>query len=139
MAKCAVCGKPATHQVTVNEDGRLERVPLCDEHYAEVMGGESSPMESLFQDNDVFGRFFGGRDPFSAFEEAGAGARRRGGGTRPSARGASSRQGAGAAGAPRSRESVDLQSFLSETALELLQNAAENAVRFGKKDVDTEH
>jgi hypothetical protein len=50
MAKCAVCGKPATHQVTINENGKFERVPLCDEHYAEVMGGASSPMESLFRD-----------------------------------------------------------------------------------------
>ena len=34
MAKCAVCGRPATRRVTVNEDGKLERVALCDEHYA---------------------------------------------------------------------------------------------------------
>ena len=65
MAKCAVCGRPATHQVTVNENGKLERMPLCDEHYAEVMGGASSPMESLFQDSDVFGDFFAGHADFN--------------------------------------------------------------------------
>ncbi|MGZ5651017.1 MAG: Clp protease N-terminal domain-containing protein, partial [Usitatibacter sp.] len=142
MAKCAVCGKPATRQVTVNEDGRLERLPLCDEHYAEVMGAESSPMESLFRDDDLFERFFAGGSPFSGVEDLGGGTRRRGGGTR-AATGGGGGGGAGgghrAAGGRRSREAVDLQSFLSEVASDLLQRAAEIAVEYGKKDVDTEH
>jgi ATP-dependent Clp protease ATP-binding subunit ClpC len=92
-------------------------------------------MESLFRDDDVFERFFGGRSPFAGFDEMGGGPRGRGGGARTSSRGGTPGAGAGR----RSRESVDLQSFLSENASELLQRAAEKAVEYGKKDVDTEH
>jgi ATP-dependent Clp protease ATP-binding subunit ClpC len=129
MANCAVCGRPAKHQVTVNENGKLERVPLCDEHYAEVMGGASSPMESLFRDDDMFERFFGRGSPFEEFD--------RGSEERP--RRASRAPGGRSAGARRSREAVDLQSFLSENASELLQRAAQRAVERGKKEADTEH
>ena len=127
MAKCAVCGRPATRRVTVNENGELQQVPLCDEHYAEVIGGASSPMESLFRDDDLFERFFGRGSPFGDFD--------RGSEERPRR----SSRAPGGRGARRSREAVDLQSFLSENASELLQRGAHRAVERGKKDVDTEH
>jgi ATP-dependent Clp protease ATP-binding subunit ClpC len=142
MAKCEVCGRPATAQITINENGELRRVALCSEHYAEIVGSRSSPLESLFRD-PLFERFMGEAGLGSAFgarsgvgeQEAGGGVAtaRRGGTRAPRATGGTSRDGRS------SREAVDLQSFLSETALELLQQAAEKAVEFGKKEVDTEH
>ena len=126
MAKCIVCGRPAVAQVAVNENGDLRRVALCEEHYAELVQEQASPIESLFGDRDsAFAHFFGDSWPGSPAE---TGAPRRGGSAR--------RQPGESA---RSRESVDLQSFLSETGSELLQQAAETALEFGKKDVDTEH
>src|SRR6266850_1517893 len=116
MAQCAVCGRPATTQVTVKENGERRTIPLCDEHYAELMGSRGmSPLESLFR-NDVFERFFDDEWPGSAVSRPRAGARR-----------------------PSSREAVDLQTFLSQAAKDLLQVAAERAVEYGKDEVDTEH
>ena len=135
MAKCEVCGRPATAQITINENGELRKVSLCSEHYAEIVGNRSSPLESLFRD-PMFERFMGDAGFGSAFQGAG-----RGSGEveapprRPGARSTARRGGQGQS----SREAVDLQSFLSESATELLQQAAEKAVEFGKKDVDTEH
>jgi ATP-dependent Clp protease ATP-binding subunit ClpC len=143
MAKCVVCGRPATTQVTVIENGRQRRLDLCDEHYAEVVGqrgagmfaGRSgaSPLESLFE------RFMGDAwSPFEGIGSAGVGAEptpgaQRGAGPQP--RGRIPQSGAGR----RSREAVDLQSYLSEAALDRLQVAAEKALQFGKDEVDTEH
>jgi ATP-dependent Clp protease ATP-binding subunit ClpC len=126
-----VCGRPATHRVTVNENGKLERVPLCDEHYAEVMGAASSPMESLFRGGggDIFERFFGEGSPFADFEELEQQRPSRGRREAPS----------GGTRSRRSREAVDLQSFLSENGSAVLQRAAQRAVEYGKRDVDTEH
>jgi len=42
MAKCIICGRPATTQVTIREGGTTRQVALCDEHYAEAMGGGMS-------------------------------------------------------------------------------------------------
>src|SRR6267142_2637660 len=124
MAKCSVCGRPATTQVTVTENGKQRQVPLCDEHYAEVAGNRGfgvSPLESLFHGGGgLFDRFF--NDSWPSFEDTGA--------ARPASQ--SGRRG-------RSREAVDLQSFLSEAAVERLQAAANKAVEFGKNEVDTEH
>ena len=124
MAKCSVCGRPATTQVTVTENGKQRQVPLCDEHYAEVAGNRGfgvSPLESLFHGGGgLFDRFF--NDSWPSFENTGA--------ARPASQ--SGRRG-------RSREAVDLQSFLSEAAVERLQAAANKAVEFGKNEVDTEH
>jgi len=131
MAKCSICGKPTTTQVTVIDNGTRRQMYLCDEHYAEMMRNRmmgTSPLESLFH-GSLFDRFFDDSwSPFEApFEE-------RGDETQPahSAR----RRGRAAA---RSRDAVDLQSFLSEAALDRLQAAAEKAVEFGKDEVDTEH
>jgi ATP-dependent Clp protease ATP-binding subunit ClpC len=124
MAKCIICGRPATTQVTIREGGTARQVALCDEHYAETMGGgmSGSPLESLFHGGmmEPFQSFFGGnrRSLFGDRAQAfgGTPARRQ-----------------------RSREAVDLRSFLNEAAMDLLQKAAERALEFGKDEVDTEH
>src|SRR5258706_15682040 len=108
MAKCDVCGRPATTQVTVRENGKSRQIARCDEHYAEVMGHADagvSPLESLFR-GGLFDEFFGSAgSPFDAPQRA---ARRA-----PQGR-------AGRQPVPRSREAVDLRSFLNEAAMDRL-------------------
>ncbi|MDQ7971371.1 MAG: hypothetical protein REJ24_02325 [Rhodocyclaceae bacterium] len=61
MAQCRICGRPATAQVTMRQNGRTEQIALCDEHYNEAMGQNrmsASPLESLFG-GGLFDRFFG--------------------------------------------------------------------------------
>ncbi|MDM0109545.1 ATP-dependent Clp protease ATP-binding subunit [Variovorax sp. J22R24] len=132
MAKCDVCGRPASTQLTLREGGKTRQVALCDEHYAEAMGNAfgRSPLESLFGGGlfDEFQSFFGDRG--SLFRES------------PGAGGASGDKARPHAGAPRrqrSREAVDLRSFLNEAAMDRLQVAAEKALEYGKDEVDTEH
>lgn len=132
MAKCDVCGRPASTQVTLREGGQTRQVALCDEHYAETMARTfgRSPLESLFGGGmfDEFQSFFGDRGPLFG-RSTGAG-------------GASSGKARPQAGAPRrqrSREAVDLRSFLNEAAMDRLQGAAEKALEYGKDEVDTEH
>jgi ATP-dependent Clp protease ATP-binding subunit ClpC len=51
MAECSVCGKPATSQITITENGQRRQLMLCDEHYMEFMARNQrrlSPLESLF-------------------------------------------------------------------------------------------
>ncbi|WP_436411660.1 ATP-dependent Clp protease ATP-binding subunit [Variovorax ginsengisoli] len=133
MAKCDVCGRPATTQLTLREGGRSREVTLCDEHYAEAMGSafERSPLESLFRGGlfDEFQSFFGHR-PSLFGDRTAAGGGGGGGANRPRAD-APRRQ--------RSREAVDLRSFLNETAMDRLQASAEKSLSYGKDEVDTEH
>jgi ATP-dependent Clp protease ATP-binding subunit ClpC len=122
MAKCSVCGKPATTQVTVSENGKRRQVSLCDEHYAEVTGSRApgqSPLESLFG-GGMFDRLFD--DSWAGFGD-----------------GEPTRKAPQSARRGRSRDAVDLQSFLSEAATDLLQTAANKALDYGKNEVDTEH
>ncbi|MEM5367197.1 hypothetical protein V4C53_14315 [Paraburkholderia azotifigens] len=37
MAECSVCGKPATAQITITENGQRRQLMLCNEHYMELM------------------------------------------------------------------------------------------------------
>ena len=140
MAKCDVCGRPATTQLTVRDGGQTRQINLCDQHYAEAVGEGfgRSPLESLFGGSSLFDEFrsffdegapFGGRGG-AATGRGGADARRAGGRARPLAS-VERRQ--------RSREAVDLRSFLNEAAMDRLQAAAEKALEFGKTEVDTEH
>ena len=51
MAECSVCGKPATSQITITENGQRRQLMLCDEHCMEFMARNQrrlSPLESLF-------------------------------------------------------------------------------------------
>src|SRR6185436_4115547 len=109
MAKCEVCGRPATTQLTVRENGRARQLSLCDEHYAELMGdggfgrSPSSPLESLFHGGmfDEFKDFFGDRGSLFGDRDRGGGGRGGGGnvpisssrgGARPAAGGGQRRQ-----------------------------------------------
>jgi ATP-dependent Clp protease ATP-binding subunit ClpC len=109
--------RPAVAEVVISENGRRRKAFLCEEDY-ETLSRRGrrqwqSPLESLF------GNFFGDPGDRGGFEDFGAGAE---------------------LGAPRrSRESVDLDQYLSTQAKEILQEAARTAVDFGKDEVDTEH
>ncbi|HWP47119.1 MAG TPA: AAA family ATPase [Candidatus Limnocylindrales bacterium] len=116
---CEMCGiRPATVRVTVTQDGRRRTLDICDMDYARLRRQDRrplSPLESLFR-GSLFEDFFrdsGLEDFESIFSDRGW-------------RG-------------RDREAVDLDTFLSEHTKELLQQAAQKAVEFGKKEVDTEH
>jgi ATP-dependent Clp protease ATP-binding subunit ClpC len=146
MANCSVCGKPATSQITITENGQRRQLMLCDEHYMEFMARNQrslSPLESLFH-GGLFDRLFD--DSWLPLEDAG---------DRPRI-GRSAAQAGDARGSPaeaeaqarpggrprrhrRAREAVDLRTFLSESGLDRLQAAAQKAVEFGKTEVDTEH
>jgi ATP-dependent Clp protease ATP-binding subunit ClpC len=144
MANCSVCGKPATSQITITENGQRHQLMLCDEHYMEFMARNQrslSPLESLFH-GGLFDRLFD--DSWLPLED-GSGRARLGSSTgqeraAPASAGAAGGQ---PGGRPRrhrrAREAVDLQSFLSESGLDRLQAAAQKAVEFGKTEVDTEH
>jgi ATP-dependent Clp protease ATP-binding subunit ClpC len=144
MAKCDICGRPATTQLTVRENGESRQIALCDEHYAQAMGTFRSPLESLFSGGlfDEFQGIFGDRG--SLLRGLGGGGR--GGGATGESAGPATPGGgkvrqfpSAAAQRQRSREAVDLRSFLNEAAMDRLQRAAEIAVEYGKDEVDTEH
>ncbi|MDM0090109.1 MULTISPECIES: ATP-dependent Clp protease ATP-binding subunit [unclassified Variovorax] len=132
MAKCDVCGRPASTQLTLREGGQTRQVALCDEHYAETMARtfKRSPLESLFGGGlfDEFQSFFGDRGSLFG-RSTGTG----------SAGSDKARPQAGAPRRQRSRDAVDLRSFLNEAAMDRLQGAAEKALEYGKDEVDTEH
>ena len=143
MAQCDFDGRPAVAQVTVSENGEGRVINLCEEHYEEFMArrGRSrglgrSPLESLFGGGSLFDRLMDDAwSPFGDMDGARGGGRA--GGTADTGGG---RRGARQGGrGQRSREAVDLQSFLSEAAMERLQAAAEKALEYGKNEVDTEH
>ncbi|SAK85271.1 ATPase [Caballeronia calidae] len=153
MPTCSVCGKPATSQITITENGQRRQLMLCDEHYMEFMARNQrslSPLESLFH-GGLFDSLF---DDMWPQMESGQGSRPRIG-RAPGQPGGSDQRtdadsgqmgesaGGHAGGRPRrhrrAREAVDLQTFLSESGLDRLQAAAQIAVEFGKSEVDTEH
>ena len=71
MANCSVCGKPATSQITITENGQRRQLTLCDEHYMEFMARNQrslSPLESLFH-GGLFDRLFD--DSWLPLEDAG--------------------------------------------------------------------
>jgi ATP-dependent Clp protease ATP-binding subunit ClpC len=107
--------RPATHTVRVSQNGRLTTVELCDEHYAALIRQQSatSPFESLFS----------GRDPFGAFSDNSPDV------TAPAPSGSYS----------SGREAADIEQYISEHTRDIIQRAAEAAVAFGRREVDTEH
>jgi ATP-dependent Clp protease ATP-binding subunit ClpC len=123
---CDLCGvRPATVRARVTRSGESEVLNLCEIDYRRLAARQrsASPLESLFGGrsslfDDFFGdsgSFFGGRveSEGRAFDEA-------------PARAAGRR-----IGEPEDR--------LSDHAKEILQSAAERAVQFGRREVDTEH
>jgi ATP-dependent Clp protease ATP-binding subunit ClpC len=145
MANCSVCGKQATSEISITENGERRQLMLCHEHYMEFMARNQrrlSPLESLFHGglfeslfDDMWPPFEGGRDSRPRIGRSGG----QTGDARASA-GEAERQ---PQGRPRrhrrAREAVDLQTFLSQSGLDRLQTAAQKAVEFGKSEVDTEH
>ncbi|MDB5165834.1 MAG: ATPase with chaperone, ATP-binding subunit [Candidatus Saccharibacteria bacterium] len=106
--------RSATHTVRVKQNGREVTLELCAEHYNQLRSQQArtSPFESLFSDSS-FGNFFG--DDFPSF---------------------ASQLGSPL---PREREATNIEEFISENTKEIIQQAAETAVRFGRREVDTEH
>lgn len=114
---CDICGqRPATHTVTTSRNGRQQVTELCDQDYARLRGNRrsASPFESLFG-GDVFNMFNDLPDDFGSL---------------------SSRMGYPL---PRDREATNLEEYLSEHTKEIIQQAAETTVKFGRREVDTEH
>lgn len=106
--------RPATHTVRVRQNGRETTLELCDVHYRQLRQQQSqtSPFESLFS-GSPFGGFFG--DDFGQL---------------------ASNLGTPL---PREREATNIGEFVSENTKEIIQQAAETAVKFERREVDTEH
>lgn len=118
MAKglCDICKqRPATHTVVITRNGRREVAELCNQDYARLRSRDTaSPFDSLF-----------GGSPFNMFDDL------------PSDFGNfSSDMGYPL---PRDREATNLEDLLSDHAKEIIQKAAETTVKFGRREVDTEH
>ena len=118
MAKglCDICKqRPATHTVVITRNGRREVAELCNQDYDRLRSRDTaSPFDSLF-----------GGSPFNMFDDL------------PSDFGNfSSDMGYPL---PRDREATNLEDLLSDHAKEIIQKAAETTVKFGRREVDTEH
>lgn len=113
---CDICNqRPAEHTVTVTRNGRREEIDLCPIDYSRLKSRNNySPLESLFGGN--FLNFFDNLpSDFGDF---------------------SSHMGYPL---PRDREATNLEDFLSDHAKDVIQQAAEHTVKFGRREVDTEH
>jgi ATP-dependent Clp protease ATP-binding subunit ClpC len=104
--------RPAVAQVTVTRNGKQEVLNVCAVHLRQLQRQQfTSPMDRMFSD-DFFNDF---GDEFGSF---------------------SSRLGYPI---PRHREAVDVDQYLSDHAKELIQDAAQTALKFKRNEVDTEH
>lgn len=83
---------------------------LCDMHYRQLMRSQASPFDSLFS---------GSNDPFTEVFP-----------------GFASQLGNPL---PRDREATNIEEYVSEHTKEIIQQAAETALEFGRREVDTEH
>jgi len=112
--RCDVCKvRPATVRVSITQDGQHKTLYLCEEDYRRLRREREvfSPLESLFR-GGLLDDLFG--DLLEGFEEL----------------------------APRrwaGREAIDISEYMSEHTKALMQKAAQVAVDFGKREVDTEH
>ena len=115
---CDLCGvRQATVRVAVLQDGKRRQIEVCDYHYAQLTRHQRqiSPLESLFRGgllDDLFGT------PTQTQHRA---------------------TGAAPQSAALESDGVNLQLHFSDQAKEILQRAAECAVQFGRREVDTEH
>ena len=112
---CDIDGRrPATHRVRVRQDGQEQTLELCNVDYARLRQQQAmgSPFESLFRGEGLFDL---ASDDFPSFaSELGY-------------------------PIPREREATNIEDFVSDHTKELIQRAAETAVSFGRREVDTEH
>ena len=104
--------RPATHTVKVSRDGREVTLELCSLHYSQLRSQQSqtSPFEALFSSNE---NFFNEDFPSLASQLG--------------------------TPLPREREATGIEEFISDNTKEIIQKAAESAVKFGRREVDTEH
>lgn len=107
--------RPAVAQVAVMQNGQRRVLNVCQEHLRQLQRERSSPLEQMFG-RQGFDDFFS--DFNNDFE------------------GFSSRLGYPL---PRHREAVDIDQYLSEHTKELIQEAAQTAVKYNRQEVDTEH
>jgi len=110
---CNICDiNPATIQITTYKNRQKRILNVCDDCYFKLRRQEKeySPLESLFL-GDFFKDFL--EDDFDF--------------TSPNPKD------------NRERESIDVGDYLSESSKDLLQEAAQKAVEFGRNQVDTEH
>lgn len=110
--------RPATHTITTTRNGRREVLELCNEHYMQLRNSRrpASPFDSLFSGSGgLFDMFDDLPSEFGSF--------------------------ASSLGTPlpRDREATNLEEYLSDHTKEIIQQAAEAAVQFGRREVDTEH
>jgi ATP-dependent Clp protease ATP-binding subunit ClpC len=112
---CDICKiRPATAEVTVIRNGRREVLHVCREDLRKLQQQADSPIDRMFG-GSLFDNLFPGIDDFGDF---------------------SSRLGYPL---PRHREAVDIDQYLSAHTKELLQEAAQTALKFKRDEVDTEH
>jgi ATP-dependent Clp protease ATP-binding subunit ClpC len=112
---CDICKtRPATAEVTVVRNGRREVLHVCREDLRKLQQQSASPFDRMFG-GGLFDNLFPGIDDFGDF---------------------SSRLGYPL---PRHREAVDIDQYLSAHTKELLQEAAQTALKFKRDEVDTEH
>jgi ATP-dependent Clp protease ATP-binding subunit ClpC len=102
-------------RVSITQDGQRKTLYLCEEDYRRLRREREvfSPLESLFRGGllgDLFEEFFRDFEELEPFPRRWAG-----------------------------REAIDISEYMSEHTKELLQQAAQVAVDFGKREVDTEH
>lgn len=112
---CDVCGRPASYRVRLVENGRQRGAELCDQHYEQINDQRrtASPLDSLFGHNpadDMIERMFG-RSTHQHGDMRNLG----------------------------DRESVDIETVLTEDSKDILQKAAALAQEHGAASVDTEH
>lgn len=112
---CDICQKPAVFRVQVIEGGVRRAKELCKSHYIQYQQSAkfSSPLDSIFH-SDLFNDLFTDRsfasDPFGlGFSSLG------------------------------DRESVDIDSYLSEESKDVLQRAGRLVAEQDKDTIDTEH
>jgi ATP-dependent Clp protease ATP-binding subunit ClpC len=112
---CDICKtRPATAKVTVLQNGQRKVLHVCTQDLRKLQQQSASPFDRMFGgplSNDLFQD----SDEFENF---------------------SSRLGYPL---PRHREAVDIDQYLSAHTKELLQEAAQTALRFKRDEVDTEH
>ncbi len=112
---CDIDGtRKATHTVNVRQNGHETTLELCTLHYNQLRAQQTqtSPFESLFSGRGL-DDFFSNDFP-SLSSELGT-------------------------PLPRDREATDIEEFISENTKEIIQQAGETAVKFGRNEVDTEH
>ncbi|RFU49651.1 ATP-dependent Clp protease ATP-binding subunit [Paraburkholderia sp. DHOC27] len=109
---CDICGvRPASVRLAVLQNGRRQVLDVCDYHYAQITRHQRSisPLEALFRGQVPDGLGDTQPPPDGSHEPV------------------------------EGTEAVSIEQHFSDLARELLQRAAEVAVQWGRREVDTEH